>query len=63
MDGTVVIHWKAEGTHTGSDFLGILPKDQPISYTGKTIYKFSDEKLVYYEVDIDINWIKSQLEA
>lgn len=62
-DGTVIIQLEAEGTHTGSNFFGILAKGQSISYTGKTIYKFSDEKLVYYEVDVDIDQIKTQLEV
>ncbi len=61
IDDTVVIEWKADAQHTGGDFFGIIANDRSITYSGTTIYKFANEKLIEYTADIDIDEIKAKL--
>jgi hypothetical protein len=61
-DGTVVINWEAEASHTGSDFFGVLAKDKQAKYVGQTLYQFNENgQLKRYQSTIDINSIKNQL--
>lgn len=61
-NNTVLINWKAKGTHSGSSFLDIPAKGNNVLYEGKTIYKFcTDGKLAHYGVFVDIQSIKKQV--
>jgi S-formylglutathione hydrolase FrmB/predicted ester cyclase len=41
----VAIHWTVNGTHLGP-LMGIPPTGRPVTFTGMTIYRFADSKIV-----------------
>lgn len=59
--GVIVKKWKAQGTHTGSDFFDVPQSNREVLYDGETTYTIIDGKLVEYEAIVNIDNIKSQL--
>ena len=41
----VAIRWTVNGTHLG-ELMGILPSERPVTFTGVTIYRFAEGKIV-----------------
>jgi len=62
-DDVVTIQWKADATHTGDDFFGIKAGNLFLTYGGKTMYRFKNNKLVYYEAEVDVEDIKKKLQT
>lgn len=42
----VVSHWTLSGTHTGTDFYGVVPSGKPVTINGTAILRFRDGKIV-----------------
>ncbi|PIQ43117.1 MAG: hypothetical protein COV52_08190 [Gammaproteobacteria bacterium CG11_big_fil_rev_8_21_14_0_20_46_22] len=59
--GTVVVNWKAQGTHSGDAFFDVEMTNRTVEYSGKTTYLFEDGKLSAYEANVDIDNILQQL--
>lgn len=57
---TVVLHWNAKGTHTG-DFKGKKPTGKSVSYSGVTIYRIQDGKIIEYWAYLDMQHLFDQL--
>lgn len=55
-----VIHWEANGTHLG-EFKGIQPSGKKISYSGVTIYRILNEKIIEYWAYLDMHHLMKQL--
>lgn len=56
----VSIHWKAEGHQTG-DFKGFKPTGKKVSYSGVTLYRIHNNKIVEYWAYLNLNQILDQL--
>ena len=56
----VVIQWKAKGTHQG-DFKGHSPSKNRVAYTGVTVYRIQNEKIVEYWAYLDMQHLLSQI--
>lgn len=56
----VVIQWQAHGTHSGI-FKGIQPTGRTVSYSGVTIYKINQSKIIEYWAYIDMKSLLDQL--
>ncbi|MFC1795246.1 ester cyclase, partial [Planctomycetota bacterium] len=41
----VAIRWTVNGTHLG-ELMGVPPTERPVEFTGSTIYRFVDGKIV-----------------
>ena len=41
----VAIRWTVNGTHLG-ELMGIPPTERPVKFTGVTIYRFADDKII-----------------
>ncbi len=50
---TIVLHWKAQGTHRG-EFKGRAPTGKKVSYAGVTIYRIQKHKIVEYWAYLDM---------
>lgn len=59
-DDLTVIHWEAEGTHQGV-FKGIEPTGRHVSYSGVSMYRTSQDKIIEYWGYLDINHIFMQI--
>lgn len=57
-----VIRWTARGTHQG-EFFGISPTDKQVTWTGITIYRFADGKVVEAWWSKDILGLLQQLDV
>lgn len=60
-DDLVSIQWQAKGTHTG-EFKGIGVSHNPINYTGATVYRVKEDKIVEYWTYIDMQHLVDQLQ-
>lgn len=58
---TVVSRWTASGTHLGG-FFDTKPTYKEITYSGITIYRLQEGKIIDYRALIDMHAILSQLE-
>lgn len=56
----VICQWQATGTHTG-EFKNIKATEKNISYTGCTIYKLDNDKVIEYWSYVDIGNILRQM--
>lgn len=50
---TVVVHWMAQGTHTG-DFKGVAASSRPVRYHGISYYRMEEGKVVEYWACVDM---------
>lgn len=57
----VSIQWNAKGTHRG-EFKGRKPKGKSVSYSGVTIYRIKNGKIVEYWAYLDMQHLLSQIE-
>lgn len=58
--GLVMIQWHAEGSHQG-EFKGIKPTSKSVSYSGVTIYRISQAKIVDYWAYLDMQHLLKQI--
>ncbi|MBA3722911.1 MAG: ester cyclase [Parachlamydiaceae bacterium] len=56
----VSIQWQARGTHKG-EFKGKSPTGKIITYTGVTLYRIQNGKIIEYWVYIDMQHLLNQL--
>ena len=56
----VAIQWQAKGVHSGK-FKGIEPTEKSVSYSGVTIYRIQQNKIVEYWAYLDMNALFDQL--
>lgn len=56
----VVIQWQVQATHRG-EFKGIKPSGKAVHYSGVTIYRVKNEKIVEYWAYIDMQHLLSQI--
>lgn len=56
----VVIQWQALGSHLG-EFKGIQPTGKSISYTGVTIYRICENKIIEYFAHLDMKHLLDQI--
>lgn len=57
----VVSHWKASGTHKGKLF-GIEGTNRPLTYSGASIFRFRDGKVIEYWAYLESESIKKQIQ-
>ena len=58
----VVVRWRMRGTHTG-ELMGIAPTGKPVTWTGITIYRLADGKIVEEKGEEDSLGLMQQLGA
>lgn len=56
----VTIHWRASGTHKG-EFKGRQPTGKTISYSGVTLYRIKEGKIVEYWAYLDMQQLINQI--
>lgn len=56
----VAIQWSAKGTHKGV-FKGYEPTGKEITYSGMTLYRIRDDKIVEYWAYLDMQHICQQI--
>jgi predicted ester cyclase len=56
----VSIQWQAKGTHQG-EFKAIKPTGNPVSYSGVTVYRMNEGKIVEYWAYLDMQHLLGQL--
>ena len=56
----VCIQWRAKGTHHG-EFKGRKPTGNPVSYSGATVYRIKDSKIIEYWAYLDMQHLLSQI--
>lgn len=56
----VSIHWKAEGHQKGA-FRGIEPTGKKVAYSGVTLYRLKEDKIIEYWAYLNLNHIIDQL--
>ncbi len=56
----VSIQWRANGTHLG-EFKGKNPTKKTVSYSGATVYRIKDGKIVEYWAYLDMQHLLNQL--
>ncbi|MDP1834927.1 MAG: ester cyclase [Chlamydiales bacterium] len=56
----VALQWVAEGTHLG-EFQSLKPSGKVIRYTGVSMYRVNDSKIIEYWGYLDINHILTQI--
>lgn len=56
----VVVHWEAKGTHLG-EFKGIQPTKKRVNFSGVTIYRLENAKIVEYWAYIDMSNFMTQI--
>ncbi len=59
-DDLVAIHWHVRGSHLG-EFKGIKPSGKSVSYSGVTIYRIDQGKIVEYWAYIDMQHLLKQI--
>lgn len=57
----VSIQWRAQGTHKG-EFKGKKPTGKSVVYSGVTVYRIKDSKIMEYWAYLDMQHLLSQLE-
>lgn len=58
----VVLQWQAKGTHKG-EFKGVSPTGNPVSYSGVTIYRLKDKKIIEYWAYLDMLTLLNQIKG
>lgn len=56
----VSIQWRAKGTHNG-EFKGKKPTGKPVAYSGVTVYRIKDSKIIEYWAYLDMQHLLSQI--
>lgn len=56
----ISIQWSAKGTHKG-EFKGHKPTGKPIAYSGVTVYRIKNGKIIEYWAYIDMQHLLSQI--
>lgn len=56
----VSIQWRAQGTHQG-EFKGKKPTGKPVTYSGVTVYRIKDNKIIEYWAYLDMQHLLSQI--
>jgi steroid delta-isomerase-like uncharacterized protein len=59
-DDLVSIQWRAQGTHSG-EFKGKKPTGKPVAYSGVTVYRIKDNKIIEYWAYLDMQHLLSQI--
>ncbi len=59
-DDKVALQWEAFGTHQG-EFKGIAPSGNAVSYSGVTIYRISEGKIIEYWAYLDMQHLLDQI--
>jgi steroid delta-isomerase-like uncharacterized protein len=59
-DDTVMIQWKAKGTHLG-EFKGNSASGKKIMYGGVTIYRLKNAKIIEYWAYVDLQHLMNQI--
>ncbi len=59
-DDLVAIGWEATGTHLGI-FKQIEPTSRTVSYSGMTVYRIKNDKIVEYWAYLDLSQILQQI--
>lgn len=57
----VSIQWSAKGIHKG-EFKGKKPTEKPVSYSGVTVYRIKNGKIIEYWAYLDMQHLLSQIE-
>lgn len=57
----VSIQWRAQGTHNG-EFKGRKPSGKSVAYSGVTVYRIKDSKIIEYWAYLDMQHLLSQIE-
>ncbi len=57
----VSIQWSANGTHKG-EFKGKKPTGKSVAYSGVTVYRIKDSKIIEYWAYLDMQHLFSQIE-
>jgi steroid delta-isomerase-like uncharacterized protein len=57
----VCVQWRAKGTHRG-EFKGKKPTGKSVSYSGVTLYRIKNSKIVEYWAYLDMQHLLSQIE-
>lgn len=60
-DDLVSIQWKAMGTHKG-EFKGRKPTGKAVFYSGVTVYRIKNGKIIEYWAYLDMQHLLSQIE-
>ncbi|MBA3603175.1 MAG: ester cyclase [Parachlamydiaceae bacterium] len=60
-DDLVSIQWRANGTHNG-EFKGRKPTGKLVAYSGVSVYRIKDGKIVEYWAYLDMQHLLSQIE-
>lgn len=56
----VSIQWRAKGTHNG-EFKGKKPTGKPVTYSGVTVYRIKDNKIIEYWAYLDMQHLLTQI--
>jgi predicted ester cyclase len=56
----VSIQWRANGIHKG-EFKGIKHTGKPVAYSGVTVYRIKDGKIIEYWAYLDMQHLLSQI--
>ena len=56
----VSIQWRAQGTHKG-EFKGKKPTGKSVAYSGMTVYRIKDSKIIEYWAYLDMQHLLSQI--
>lgn len=56
----VSIQWRASGTHRG-EFKGKKPTENPVAYSGVTVYRIKEGKIIEYWAYLDMQHLLSQI--
>jgi predicted ester cyclase len=56
----VSIQWRAKGSHKGT-FKGLVATNKPITYSGITVYRIKDSKIIEYWAYLDMQHLLSQI--
>lgn len=61
QEDRIVRQWEARGTHQGA-FKGISATGRPVNYSGATVYRIQEGKVVEYWAYVNVAHVLSQIE-
>lgn len=56
----VSVQWRAKGTHQG-EFKGIEPTGKSVAYSGVTVYRIKENRIIEYWAYLDMQHLFSQI--
>jgi predicted ester cyclase len=59
----VVERWTQTQTHSGAPFMGIPPSNKPITFTGISIYRIANGRIVEHWANMDLFGMMAQMGA